>query len=55
MGLRTHRSWWINPESVVAAKKKGRSLELELNNELTVPVSLAYKEVVNSEFKSLLK
>lgn len=54
-GLRTHRSWWINPESVMAAKKKGRSLELELNNELTVPVSLAYKEVVNTEFKNLVK
>jgi hypothetical protein len=51
-GIRTHRSWWVNPGSVVSSTRKGRSLELELANELTVPVSLAYKEAVSARLKS---
>ena len=52
-GIRTHRSWWVNPESVVSTSKKGRSLSLELDNELIVPVSLAYKEAVSARLKML--
>jgi hypothetical protein len=52
-GIRTHRSWWVNPESIVSSTKKGRSLELALVNELAVPVSLAYKEAVSARLKVL--
>ncbi len=52
-GIRTHRSWWVNPACVVSSVRKGRSLELELANELTVPVSLAHKEAVSTQLQSV--
>lgn len=47
-GMQVHRSWWVNTEYVEKNRKKGRSLELELANDLQVPVSLAYKQAVSN-------
>ncbi len=49
-GFQVHRSWWVNPASVKKVITKGRSLELQIDDTLKVPVSLAYKAVVSAHF-----
>ena len=51
-GFQVHRSWWVNPASVRKVIRKGRSLELQIDDTLKVPVSLAYKAVVNAHFET---
>jgi hypothetical protein len=45
-GAQVHRSWWVNIEKVHSCKQSGRKLELVINDELSVPVSLSYKNAV---------
>ena len=45
-GLQVHRSWWVNYRQVRSARKSGRSIELLMENKLTVPVSLANRNTV---------
>lgn len=42
-GGQVHRSWWVNWDYVRAYRGRGRSLILLLDNDMEVPVSLAYK------------
>jgi hypothetical protein len=52
-GDQVHRSWWINWDAVAGWHTRGRSLELELDNGLRVPVSLAYKAETHRRLISL--
>jgi hypothetical protein len=45
-GAQVHRSWWVNPDFVHSHRQNGRKLELIINDDLTVPVSLSYKNAV---------
>ena len=45
-GLQTHRSWWVNLNRVESCETDGRKLKLQLDNELTVPVSISYRNSV---------
>jgi hypothetical protein len=45
-GAQVHRSWWVNMDSVQTCSQNGRKMELVMNDELTVPVSLSYKNAV---------
>lgn len=45
-GDQVHRSWWVNYGHVAGVRKAGRSIELVLENKLTVPVSLANRNTV---------
>jgi hypothetical protein len=45
-GAQVHRSWWVNLDKVRSFEQKGRKLELNLGDKLTVPVSLSYKNAV---------
>jgi len=45
-GAQVHRSWWINPQRIAEYKRDGRNLHLKLDNGLDVPVSLAYRAVL---------
>lgn len=45
-GDQVHRSWWVNYGRVSSASKSGRSIELLLDNKLSVPVSLANRNTV---------
>jgi hypothetical protein len=45
-GAQVHRSWWVNLDQVGSCKQVGRKIELVVNDELTVPVSLSYKNAV---------
>lgn len=45
-GGQVHRSWWVSWPAVTGWNNRGRTLELELRNGVTVPVSLAYKTAV---------
>jgi hypothetical protein len=42
-GLQVHRSWWVRLDGIDEVRNKGRGLELELSNGITVPVSLAHR------------
>jgi len=45
-GDQVHRSWWVNYAQVERVCKAGRSIELEMVNGVTVPVSLANRNTV---------
>jgi len=45
-GAQVHRSWWVNLDSVQTCNRNGRKMELVISDELTVPVSLSYKNAV---------
>ena len=45
-GGQVHRSWWVNFDKVQSYRNVGRKVELIINAELSVPVSLAYKNAV---------
>jgi hypothetical protein len=45
-GGQVHRSWWANFDKVQSYGNVGRKVELIMNDELSVPVSLAYKNAV---------
>jgi hypothetical protein len=47
-GAQVHRSWWVNFDSVRETRQSGRNLELVINNQLVVPVSLSFKNSVLS-------
>ncbi len=46
IGMQVHRSWWVNLEAVREVQRRGRSLELTLNDSLNVPVSQSYRNNV---------
>jgi hypothetical protein len=48
MGMQVHRSWWVNLNCITACHKQARSLQLTLSGDLTVPVSLAYKQAISN-------
>jgi hypothetical protein len=50
-GIQVHRSWWVNLDRVNTWRQAGRKLELTINDELSVPVSLSYKNAVLSRLK----
>lgn len=41
-----HRSWWVNFDSVEQVRRAGRSVELVVNDDIVVPVSLSHKTAV---------
>jgi len=45
-GSQVHRSWWVNLDEVQSYRKAGRKIELVISKDLTVPVSLSYKNAV---------
>ena len=45
-GAQVHRSWWVNLDDVESYRQAGRKLELVIESDLTVPVSLSYKNAV---------
>ncbi len=45
-GNQVHRSWWVNLNDVQSYQHEGRKLELTIDTDLTVPVSLSYKNSV---------
>lgn len=45
-GLRVHRSWWVAHAAVKSCGRAGRTLRIELNNGLMVPVSKPYAGAV---------
>jgi hypothetical protein len=45
-GLQVHRSWWVNLDKVQKIYSNGRRLELFIRDDLVVPVSAAYRNVV---------
>jgi len=45
-GAQVHRSWWVNVDQVRSFEPAGRKLKLIMNDELSVPVSLSYKNAV---------
>jgi DNA-binding LytR/AlgR family response regulator len=45
-GNQVHRSWWVNLDDVKSYRQAGRKLELTIDTNLTVPVSLSYKNSV---------
>jgi hypothetical protein len=48
-GLQVHRSWWVNLEKVQKVRNNGRKLELLISDELVVPVSAAYRNIVQKQ------
>lgn len=47
-GAQTHRSWWVNLDFVQSYKVSNRKMTLVINDDLTVPVSLSYKNSILS-------
>jgi hypothetical protein len=45
-GAQVHRSWWVNLDQVTSCNQDGRKMDLIIEDELTVPVSLSYKNAV---------
>jgi hypothetical protein len=45
-GAQVHRSWWVSLDQVQSYRQAGRKLELIIEPDLTVPVSLSYKNAV---------
>ena len=45
-GSQVHRSWWVNLDEVQSHRQVGRKMELIIDANLTVPVSLSYKNAV---------
>jgi len=45
-GSQVHRSWWVNLDEVQSCRQVGRKMELVIDANLTVPVSLSYKNAV---------
>jgi hypothetical protein len=45
-GMQVHRSWWVRIDRVINWHIRGRSYELELEQGLRVPTSLAFREAV---------
>jgi hypothetical protein len=41
-GSQVHRSWWVADEAVRALRRSGRTAQLILSNDMTVPVSQPY-------------
>jgi hypothetical protein len=50
-GAQVHRSWWVNLDQVQSCRQAGRKLELIVNDELIIPVSLSYKNAVLNSLK----
>lgn len=48
-GAQVHRSWWVNLDDVQSYRQAGRKLELVIDDDLRVPVSLSYKNAVLSQ------
>ena len=46
-----HRSWWVNLGQVRGSRTAGRNIELDLGEDLKVPVSLSYKKAVLERIK----
>ncbi len=45
-GIRVHRSYWVNPKSIVRLKSANKSKKLILKNDLTIPISRSYQNEV---------
>ena len=45
-GVQVHRSWWVNLDQVQSHRQSGRALELVINDDLIIPVSLSYRNSV---------
>jgi hypothetical protein len=48
-GLQVHRSWWVNLDKVQKIRNNGRRLELFVSDELVIPVSAAYRNIVQKQ------
>jgi hypothetical protein len=48
-GLQVHRSWWVNLDRVQKIRSNGRKLELFISDDLVVPVSAAYRNIVQKQ------
>ncbi|MFV3128260.1 LytTR family DNA-binding domain-containing protein [Niveispirillum sp. KHB5.9] len=49
-GLRVHRSWWVAADAVRQVARRGRTVQLDLGNGLSVPVSQPYLKAVTDRF-----
>ena len=47
-GAQVHRSWWVNFDQVQGHRQNGRNLELIINQDLVIPVSLSFRNSVLS-------
>lgn len=47
--LQVHRSWWVNLDKVQRIRNTGRKLELFISDDLVVPVSAAYRNIVQKQ------
>lgn len=47
--LQVHRSWWVNLDKVQSIRNQGRKLELFISDDLVIPVSTAYKSIVQKQ------
>lgn len=45
-GMQVHRSWWVAREAVRKASRQGRKLELLMADGTRIPVSAAYRKIV---------
>ena len=45
-GAQVHRSWWVNLDHVQSYRQSGRVLELVINEDLIIPVSLSHRNSV---------
>jgi len=52
-GMQVHRSWWVELSSVARTQRTSRSINLILENDLKVPVSLAHKAQVSSAISKI--
>ena len=46
LGLQVHRSWWVAASAVRSAKRGSRRWQLDLESEVTVPISDSYVKAV---------
>lgn len=49
-GLRVHRSWWVAADAVRQVSRRGRTVQLDLGNGLSVPVSQPHLKAVTDRF-----
>lgn len=47
-GLQVHRSWWVADSAVVAVRRNGSALTLQLRNGIEAPVSRTYLQAVRA-------
>ncbi|MGI9309157.1 MAG: LytTR family DNA-binding domain-containing protein [Gammaproteobacteria bacterium] len=52
-GMQVHRSWWVNLEHISSWHRKGRSIELVMDNKQHIPVSQAHTQSIQRALERL--